>query len=164
MIHTSDYDSPLGKLLLVSDDEGLRGLWFYGQKYFAEGLPAEHEESSHPALDSAKRWLDVYFAGSVPDFTPSLSLKGTDFQLRVWRLLQRIPYGHTTTYGALAKDLSCRAAQAIGQAVGHNPISIIIPCHRVLGSDGRLTGYSAGIDKKEFLLRLEGIKMSPLNK
>ncbi|MBQ7221754.1 MAG: methylated-DNA--[Synergistaceae bacterium] len=160
MIHASNYDSPLGKLLLASDDEGLSGLWFYGQKYFPEDS-ASGRTSAHHALDSAKRWLDVYFAGSVPDFTPTLSLKGTAFQLRVWRNLQLIPYGHTTTYGAIAKELSCRAAQAIGQAVGRNPISVIIPCHRVLGADGKLTGYSAGIDKKAFLLRLEGTKIPP---
>ena len=148
MMYTRNYDSPLGRIVLACDDEGLMSLGFDD---------AEHESSSHPVLDEAKKWLDVYFSGGVPDFTPPLNLKGTAFQLRVWDFLRSIPYGHTMTYGRIAQALSCGSAQAIGQAVGHNPIAIIIPCHRVLGSDGSLTGYSGGIERKTALLKLEGI-------
>ena len=134
--------------MLECDDEGLVSLGFDD---------AEHESSSHPVLDEAKKWLDVYFLGGVPDFRPPMNLKGTAFQLRVWDFLRSIPYGHTITYGRIAQELSCGSAQAIGQAVGHNPIAIIIPCHRVLGSDGSLTGYSGGIERKATLLKIESI-------
>ena len=146
------YDSPLGKILLSCDDEGLTGLSLQND------ISQPHEESSHRILNDAKRWLDIYFAGNIPDFTPALSLKGTSFQLKVWKALEHIPYGHTTTYKAIAKELGCKSAQAIGQAVGRNPISIIIPCHRVLGSDGSLTGYGGGLERKAALLSLEGTK------
>ena len=149
-MYTCNYDSPLGKILLACDDEWLTRLQF---------TDSEHKSSSHTILDAAKRWLDVYFAGNVPDCTPPLALKGTDFQLRVWECLRRIPYGHTTTYKAIAQELSCRAAQAVGQAVAHNPIAVIIPCHRVIAADGSLTGYAGGIDRKAALLKLEGVKI-----
>ena len=148
-MYTCDYDSPLGKMLLACDDEGLTRLQF---------APSERLPKLSATL-SVKRWLDVYFAGNIPDFTPSLALKGTDFQLRVWECLRRIPYGHTTTYKAIAQELSCRAAQAVGQAVAHNPIAVIIPCHRVIAADGSLTGYAGGIDRKAALLKLEGVKI-----
>ena len=150
MTYTNDYDSPLGKIMLACDDEGLTHLQF---------VDSEHKGSSHKILDAAKRWLDVYFSGSAPNFTPALALKGTSFQLKVWNALQRIPYGHTTTYGAIAQELSCRSAQAVGQAVAHNPIAVIIPCHRVIASDGKLAGYAGGIDRKAKLLKLEGVKI-----
>ena len=155
------YESPLGGILLAADDRGLMGLWFEGQKYFARTLPAEHEERESRVLADAARWLDVYFSGREPDFTPPLHPEGTPFQRAVWELLGQIPYGETTTYGALAKTLAARgglvsmSAQAVGGAVGHNPVSIIIPCHRVVGADGSLTGYAGGVERKIALLRLE---------
>ena len=147
IMYSCDYVSPLGKIMLACDDEGLTGLRF---------SDSEQTASMHPILDEARKWLDVYFSGQVPDFTPPLNLKGTAFQLRVWKFLLTIPYGHTTTYGETASLLSCKSAQAIGQAVGRNPAAIIVPCHRVIAVDGSLAGYSAGLWRKEALLRLEG--------
>ncbi|MBQ7155449.1 MAG: methylated-DNA--[Synergistaceae bacterium] len=148
---TGEYDSPLGKILLACDDEGLTLLSFVGA--------GEQEGRGHSVIDEAKRWLDVYFAGGVPDFVLPLNPSGTEFQRRVWEALRRIPYGQSTTYGAIARELGCRSAQAVGQAVGRNPIGIIIPCHRVLGSDGSLTGYAGGLERKAALLRLEGVNV-----
>lgn len=168
MTYTMHYDSPLGKILLASDEEGMTGVWFEAQKYFAAKLPPEHEEGTMPVLGDACRWLDVYFSGREPDFTPKLHLIGSDFRQAVWALLLQIPYGQTTTYGALAKQLAAMhglprmSAQAVGGAVGHNEISIIIPCHRVVGTNGSLTGYAGGIDKKAKLLTLEKIRMEHL--
>ena len=155
MDYTCHYDSALGGITLASDGEALTGLWFDGQKYFADTLDAEHEEQPLPVFDEAVRWLDLYFGGEVPDFTPELSPRGSAFRRRVWDALLAIPYGHTTTYGEIAKKLGCKSAQAVGGAVGHNPISLIIPCHRVLGADGSLTGYAGGTDKKRRLLEIE---------
>ena len=161
MIYTQHYESPLGGILLAADDTGLTGLWFEGQKYFARTLDAVHQEQETAVLSEARRWLDVYFGGQEPDFTPPLHPAGSAFQQKVWALLRRIPYGQTTTYGALARQLAAErglsrmSAQAVGGAVGHNVISIIIPCHRVVGTNGSLTGYAGGIDKKAALLRLE---------
>lgn len=155
MDYTCHYDSPLGGITLSSDGEALTGLWFDGQKYFADTLDTEHAEKRLPVFDEAVRWLDLYFGGEVPDFTPELSPRGSAFRRRVWDALLAIPYGHTTTYGEIAKKLGCKSAQAVGGAVGHNPISLIIPCHRVLGADGSLTGYAGGVDKKRSLLALE---------
>ena len=155
------YDSPLGGVL-AADNEGLTGLWFNGAKYFAANLPEAREEKRTPILDETARWLDIYFAGGQPDFTPPLHPAGTPFQRTVWALLGQIPYGETTTYGALAQTLAARvglasmSAQAVGGAVGHNPVSIIVPCHRVVGADGSLTGYAGGIERKIVLLCLEG--------
>ena len=168
MIHTAHYDSPLGKILLAADEEGLTGLWFVGQKYFAYRLGAETAEGETPALAAAQHWLDTYFSGSEPDFTPPLHPIGSVFQRAVWDALLRIPYGKTTTYGALARGVAARlgrasmSAQAVGGAVGHNPVSLIIPCHRVVGADGSLTGYAGGIDKKVRLLKLEGADLTGL--
>ena len=166
MTYTLHYDSPLGGILLAADEQGLIGLWFDGEKYFAEKLPETHEAGKTPALREAARWLDEYFAGREPDFTPLLHPIGSPFQQAVWRLLLEIPYGWTTTYGALARRLAgengCMSAQAVGGAVGHNGISLIIPCHRVVGADGSLTGYAGGVDKKLRLLQLEGVDMSGL--
>ena len=165
MDYTWHYDSPLGGITLASDGEALIGLWFDGQKHFAGALAPEHEEKRLPIFDDACRWLDIYFSGRVPDFTPKLNMRATAFRRKVWEILLTIPYGKTMTYGEIAARLgggeceggdSKRAsARAVGGAVGHNPISLIIPCHRVVGCDGRLTGYAAGLDRKAALLRME---------
>ena len=168
MLFVQHYDSPLGGILLAADGIGLRGLWFDGQKYLARDLPAERIGQDTPALAEARRWLDIYFAGSQPDFLPPLHPVGSPFRLAVWELLTQIPYGHTVTYGELAEraahklGLSQMSAQAVGGAVGHNRISLIIPCHRVVGADGSLTGYAGGIERKRRLLELEGVDMSRL--
>lgn len=166
MQYIGHYESPLGRILLAADAEGLTGLWFTGQKYFARGLDSERTEKENSLLQEAKRWLDIYFSGKEPDFTLPLHLSGTPFQKEVWEILCTIPYGCTTTYGEIARQLAARrgiprmSAQAVGGAVGHNEISIIIPCHRVVGSNGNLTGYGGGIDKKIELLKLEGNDMT----
>ena len=166
MIYTSNYTSPLGKILLAADEVGLRGLWFDGQKYFARDLPNERTEAETPALSEAKHWLAVYFAGKEPDFLPPLHPVGSQFRQEVRKILLRIPYGKTVTYGEISKQLADRmglesmSAQAVGGAVGHNEISIIIPCHRVIGAGGNLTGYAGGIDRKIRLLELEHADMS----
>ena len=160
------YDSPLGGILLAADEIGLTGLWFDGEKYFADNLPAEHEEQETPVLAEAQRWLDVYFTGREPDFIPPLHPIGSDFRKAVWEILLQIPYGKTTTYGEIARQLAGKqglprmSAQAVGGAVGHNEISIIIPCHRVVGTNGSLTGYAGGLDKKMKLLELEHTDMT----
>ena len=160
MFFTQRYASPLGGMLLAADEQGLTGLWFDGAKYFAANLPEKREEKRTPILDEAARWLDLYFAGRQPAFTPPLHLVGSAFRQRVWKRLLEIPYGQTVTYGALlGKEMS---AQAVGGAVGHNPVSIIVPCHRVVGADGSLTGYAGGIDKKIRLLALEGVDVGRL--
>lgn len=165
MMYTLHYDSPLGGILLAADDMGLTGLWFDGEPYFAEGLDPEHTAQKTPILQQAERWLEVYFSGREPGFTPPLHPMGSPFRQAVWELLLQIPYGQTTTYGALAKQLAekqgrpCMSAQAVGGAVGHNRIAILIPCHRVVGTNGSLTGYAGGIDKKEKLLRMEHVNM-----
>ncbi len=160
MQYTTTYESPMGRILLAADEKGLTGLWFEGQKYFALYLDKEHRQEETPLLEDAKKWLDQYFAGQNPGFQPPLHFTGTDFQKEVWALLCTIPYGETTTYGALARRLAakrgCGSAQAVGGAVGHNQISILVPCHRVVGSKGSLTGYAGGIRTKIALLRLEG--------
>lgn len=168
MTATFHYDSPLGDILLAADDEGLTQLSFNGQKDFPHQPDSAQEQPTHPVLVSTQRWLDSYFAGKIPDFTPPLHAQGTDFQCAVWRLLLDIPYGDTTTYGALAAEIARlrgrarMSAQAIGGAVGRNPIGIIVPCHRVIGAGGNLTGYAGGLDKKVALLTLEGVDMSHL--
>lgn len=157
------YHSPIGEITLTADETSLTGLWFDGGKYETRRLGAEHKEQDLPVFDQAKQWLEIYFSGKEPAFCPPLHLAGTPFQLSVWKLLQEIPYGKTTTYGALAKEIAQQkgiarmSAQAVGGAVGRNPISIIIPCHRVIGANGDLTGYAGGIDKKEKLLAIENI-------
>ena len=168
MTFLQHYNSPLGGILLAADEIGLTGLWFDGQKYFARDLPAEHVEQNTPVLSEAKRWLDIYFTGREPDFTPPLHPVGSDFQRAVWQLLLQIPYGQTTTYGALAGELARQrglthfSAQAVGGAVGHNRVSIIIPCHRVVGSGGSLTGYAGGLENKIKLLELESADLGGL--
>lgn len=159
----SNYASPLGTITLASDGEGVTGLWFSGQRHYGAGLSPDAIRDEMP-FHAAKRWLDTYFSGARPDELPPLRMQGTLFQLAVWRLLLAIPYGETTTYGALARDLARQcgresmSAQAVGQAVGRNPIAILIPCHRVLGAKGALTGYAAGVERKRWLLELEQTK------
>ena len=161
MTFTQQYDSPLGGMLLAADEIGLTGLWFGGQKYFARGLPAERTERSTPVLTEAKRWLDLYFSGREPDFIPPLHPAGSAFRRAVWQILLQVPYGQTITYGEIARQLAEKrglarmSAQAVGGAVGHNEVSVIIPCHRVVGADGSLTGYAGGLDRKIKLLELE---------
>lgn len=165
MQYTSQYHSPLGEILIAADDIGLTGLWFEGQKYYALHLDKENQEQETQILKDTKRWLDIYFSGQEPNFKLPLHFTGTDFQNEVWEILCSIPYGKTTTYGKIANILAKRkglermSAQAVGGAVGHNEISIIVPCHRVVGSQGSLTGYAGGIDKKISLLKLEKVNM-----
>ena len=166
MIYTCTYLSPLGDVLLAADEIGLTGLWFEGQKYFANTLPDERISQEMPILKETKRWLDIYFSGKEPEFTPSLHPERSEFRQAVWQILLQIPYGQTITYGEIARRLEERqntshmSAQAVGGAVGHNEVSIIIPCHRVVGTNGSLTGYAGGIDKKIALLQLEHTDMS----
>ena len=168
MQYTAHYASPLGGVTLGSDGEALLGLWFDGQKYFADTLTSDATAKPLPVFTQAMRWLDIYFGGREPDFTPPLAMHGSPFRRAVWQLLLEIPYGRTTTYGELAARLSKAnglthmSAQAVGGAVGHNSISLIIPCHRVVGADGSLTGYAGGVDKKIALLTLEGADMKKL--
>lgn len=163
MQYISHYQSPVGGILLAADEAGLTGLWFEGAKYFADQLDPAREEKDTPVLEAAKQWLSLYFSGREPDFLPPIHLKGTPFRLGVWEILQKIPYGKTSTYGEIAKEIALlkglprMSAQAVGGAVGHNPISLVIPCHRVVGTNGSLTGYAGGIDKKARLLALEKV-------
>lgn len=156
------YVSPIGDIVLCADNQGLTGLWFDDKdKEAKQGQADKSCSDAAKFLEEAKAWLDIYFDGGVPNFTPKLHLIGTDFRIEVWNRLLEIPYGKTVSYGEIAKELASKrgiermAAQAVGGAVGHNDISIIVPCHRVIGSDGKLTGYGGGLDKKVFLLELE---------
>ncbi len=168
MQYTNSYRSPLGGITMASNGKSLTGLWFDGQKYFADTLTDEHEEKFLPVFEQANEWLDRYFLGEIPDFTPPLSLEGSPFRLTVWELLEQIPYGQVMTYGELAdriaqkQGLETMSAQAVGGAVGHNPISLIVPCHRVVGRSGSLTGYAGGLDKKIYLLSLEKANLTNL--
>lgn len=168
MQYTAKYQSPLGEILLAADEVGLTGLWFDGEKFYADNLDPEHEEKEVSVFETVRRWLELYFSGKEPDFMPPIHMIGSPFQLDVWELLRQIPYGETVTYGELAKmiagqrGLSRMSAQAVGGAVGHNKISIIVPCHRVVGADGSLTGYAGGMHRKEQLLTLEGVDIRQL--
>ena len=184
MLYRRNYGSPLGEMTMVSDGKGLTALTFWGQKYdvakafedmegFLEtgggegetvqktGAAAEVLRGASTVFDRTKEWLDIYFSGHDPDFMPPLSPKGTSFQEEVWEILKRIPYGEVTSYGEIARQIAQKrglarmSAQAVGGAVGRNPIAVIVPCHRVVGWDGKLTGYAGGLDKKEALLKLE---------
>lgn len=162
------YHSPIGRLLLSADEIGLTGVWLEGEKYFAHGLPADRREACTPILADTKRWLDEYFSGKEPDFMPPLHPIGSPFRQAVWQILRRIPYGKTVTYGEIAREMARQkglpkmSAQAVGGAVGHNEISILIPCHRVVGAKGNLTGYAGGLSRKIQLLTLEGVDTSRL--
>lgn len=166
MFYVQHYASPLGDILLASDETALIGLWIEDGRFFAETLPAKCLQRETHVLAETKRWLDVYFSGEEPGFTPPLNPAGSEFRQAVWRLLLDIPYGQTTTYGAIADSLvkqrgvAKMSAQAVGGAVGHNEISIIIPCHRVVGTNGNLTGYGSGLSNKIKLLQLEGVDTS----
>ena len=162
MQYTASYQSPLGAITMASNGEALTGLWFEGQKYYALYLDQDHEEKDMPIFQQAKEWLNIYFSGKSPDFVPPLRFTGSSFQNEVWAILAAIPYGKTRTYGDIAQELAQRrglsrmSAQAVGGAVGKNEISIIVPCHRVVGANGSLTGYAGGISRKIELLKLEG--------
>lgn len=166
MTYTYHYNSPLGGITLSSNTAALTGLWFDGQKYFGDTLPKEYEEKSLPIFKQATRWLDIYFSGKAPDFTPPLSMETTPFRKAVWEIMRSIPFGQTMTYKEIADKIAKQnglhrmSAQAVGGAVGHNSISLIIPCHRVVGTNGSLTGYAGGIDKKVQLLTMEKADMS----
>lgn len=155
-------DTPLGKAMASAKAGAVTGFWFAGQSYFPQNTADWQEDAGYPALAALRAWLALYFAGEnpIPDFP--LAPRGTPFQKAVWDILLAIPYGKLSTYGAIAKQLNERpgrtatSARAVGGAVGHNPISLLIPCHRVVGSTGKLTGYAGGLEKKQTLLRLEG--------
>ena len=163
MLYTTTYHSPLGKMLIAGDDVGLTGLWFEGQKNYAKGLSIDCKERDIAVFHLAKRWLDIYFSGKEPDFMPPLHMVGTPFELGVWQMLGKIPYGKTITYGQIAKEIAKQqglmrmSSQAVGGAVGRNKISIMVPCHRVVGAKGNLTGYAGGLDRKAKLLKMEKI-------
>ena len=158
--------SPLGTLTLAADGDALTGLWMEGQKYFRAGIPADAAELDLPVFSRAEAYLNAYFSGAPLPPLPSLRPAGTPFQRAVWTLLTEIPCGHTRTYGELAAKLRRRglggSPRAVGAAVGRNPISILIPCHRVVGVDGSLTGYAGGVTRKRFLLELEGVDLERL--
>jgi len=151
--------SPFGQITMASDGTALTGLWFEGQKYFAAGV-AEYEEKHLPVFAETERWLSEYFAGKDPGSTPPLALEGTPFRKAVWEILLEIPFGHVTTYKAVAQGVLEKTGRrtsprAVGGAVAHNPVSLIVPCHRVLGSGGSLTGYAGGIERKAQLIICE---------
>lgn len=168
MIYTSEYTSPLGIITLACDDEAILGLWFNGQRYFGNILPKQTVEREHRLFAQARQWLDIYFSGREPDFLPPLRYDSTPFRKAVCDIMLTIPYGKTMTYGEIAariaeqKGILRMSAQAVGGAVGHNPISLMIPCHRVIGTGGSLTGYGGGVVRKEKLLELEGTDMRGL--
>ncbi|MBQ5444515.1 MAG: methylated-DNA--[Erysipelotrichaceae bacterium] len=157
----SETDSPLGKIILASDGSSLTGLWFFDQKNALRGLQKDAVSKDLIVFEEAKKWLKIYFSGKEPDFRVPLSYNDTPFRMEVWKILQEIPYGEVITYSDIAeritkqKGISKMSAQAVGSAVGMNPISILIPCHRVVGKDGDLHGYAGGLERKEKLLKLE---------
>ena len=163
-MYISEYNSPIGKIIISADDYGVTGLWFDGAKYFGSVLDKDNITKSTKDIKDAEKWLDIYFGGGVPDFTPRLHFIGTPFRQMIWQILLEIPYGSTMTYSDISKKaakqmgVKSMSAQAVGGAVGHNPISLIVPCHRVIGADGSLTGYAGGVDKKKWLLCLEKVK------
>lgn len=166
MTYVYHYHSPLGGITVSSNGSEITGLWFDGQKYFGDTLPKDYEEKALPVFEKAKKWLDIYFSGKAPDFTPPLRMETTAFRRDVWKIMLNIPFGKTMTYSEIAgiiakrKGLARMSAQAVGNAVGHNAISLIIPCHRVVGTSGSLTGYAGGIEKKVWLLTLENVDIS----
>lgn len=163
MEYIHHYKSPIGNMRMVSDGKALTGLWFDKQKYIVNTWKEESEDIDLPIFQDTIRWLELYFQGEIPGFIPELKLEGTEFREAVWKILLTIPYGESMTYGEIAaiiakqRGVSCMSAQAVGGAVGHNPVSIIVPCHRVLGADGSLTGYAGGLEKKIALLKIENI-------
>lgn len=168
MQYVYKYPSPVGELAITSDGDALTGVWFDGQKYFADKSAEIREEKTLPIFEQTKEWLDCYFSGRNPVFTPPLHLEGSPFRLAVWEILKTIPYGKVISYKDIADEIARTrgiekmSAQAVGGAVGHNPISIIIPCHRVVGSNGSLTGFGGGLARKIRLLELERTDMEKL--
>ena len=161
-LYTKMMESPLGEIVLVSDGTALKEVRLTGQRENFSGMGKMSSEESCPVLEMTKRWLTLYFSGEIPDFLPPLAPEGSAFRQRVWEILLEIPYGQVTSYGEIAARMAAEtgkkqmSAQAVGGAVGHNPIAIIIPCHRVVGKDGSMTGYDGGVEKKIWLLQLEG--------
>lgn len=159
MEYNFEYKSPIGSIIITSDETEITGLRFKGESEAEVLSDKKYKETS--AIKEAKRWLDIYFSGKNPGYIPAINPTGTEFQKLVWKLLLEIPYGKTTTYGEIAgkiaeiKNVSRMSAQAVGGAVGKNPIAIIIPCYRVVGKKGNMTGYAYGIDKKIALLEIE---------
>lgn len=170
MLYTMYYDSPIGRLLLAEREGALVGVWMEGQKYFLGSFKEDREEKADSGiLNKTKEWLDRYFKGEKPAIQElTLTPTGSDFRKEVWKILCEIPYGQVMTYGEISRKiaeshgLNRMSAQAVGGAVGHNPISIIIPCHRVVGTNGSLTGYAGGLQRKIKLLKLEGVDMDHL--
>ena len=169
MHYVSHYESPLGAMTMASDGEHLTGLWFDGQKYDRSTIDGNAELKPHlPVFTRTAQWLDTYFGGTDPGFTPPIRVEGSDFKRMVTSIMLSIPFGATSTYARIAAEVARRtgrrhmSAQAVGGAVGHNPIALIVPCHRVLASDGSLRGYAGGVDRKEWLLKMEGVNMSGL--
>ncbi|WP_367569460.1 methylated-DNA--[protein]-cysteine S-methyltransferase [Lacrimispora sp.] len=170
MYYSTTYSSPMGTITLACDDGGnnIVGLWTEGQKYHGDTIPDAMTENNHmPVFHTAKKWLDRYFAGEKPDISElPLAPIGGEFRQGVWSILREIPYGEVMTYGSIAKKMAEKmgkesmSSQAVGGAVGHNPISIIIPCHRVVGSNGSLTGFAGGVQIKIRLLELEGVDLT----
>ena len=170
MHYLSHYESPLGAMTMAGDGDRLTGLWFDGQKYDRSTIDDEATlEPDLPVFTQTAQWLDIYFGGADPGFTPPISIEGSDFRKMVTSIMLSIPFGATSTYARIAAEVAQRtgrtqmSAQAVGGAVGHNPISLIVPCHRVLASDGNLRGYAGGVDRKEWLLEMEGVNMSGLS-
>lgn len=166
MIYLANYDSPVGPLTIGSDGRYLIGVWFEGQKYDRDVISGEETEFRNDSvINKTIKWLDTYFEGKDPGDVPPVRIIGTEFKRMVCDIMLRIPFGKTMTYGEIAgiiagkKGIKKMSAQAVGGAVGHNPVSIIVPCHRVVGTGGNLTGYGGGIDKKVWLLENEGIDL-----
>lgn len=171
MFYINHYQSPLGGMTMSSNGEALTGLWFdcsQQNNSFLQGTKREKANNHSTIFDEAEEWLNIYFTRRTPDFMPNISLDGTEFRKAVWDILLSIPYGGIITYGeiadkiAKARGIKRMSAQAVGGAVSHNPISLIVPCHRVVGKNGKLTGYAGGIDNKLRLLRLEGVDTSKM--
>ena len=168
MQYITHYASPFGAITLASNGNAIIGLWFDGQKYDRDVLVPGYRKQNIPVFTEAAAWLDCYFAGKEPDFMPALALDCSPFRLEVLEILRRIPYGQITTYSEIAKEIARKrglqsmSAQAVGSAVGRNPISLMIPCHRVVGTDGSLTGYAGGVQKKLALLKLEKVNTEAL--
>lgn len=166
MTYIYHYNSPLGGITVSSNGSEITGLWFDGQKYFGDTLSKDYKEKDLPVFEETKKWLAIYFSGKAPNFTPPLKMETTAFHKAVWEIMLTIPFGQTMTYGEIAnciakqRGITRMSAQAVGGAVGHNSISLIIPCHRVIGANGKLTGYAGGIEKKVQLLAMEKIDMS----
>ena len=165
MDYTYHYTSPIGGITVASNGESLTGLWFDGQKYFASTLSQRHMEKQLPVFDRTCEWLDLYFSGKSPDFMPPVFMYVSNFRRDVYEILMTIPFGETMTYKEVADLIAKKhriismSAQAVGGAIAHNPISLVIPCHRVIGTNGKLTGYAGGLDKKEWLLNMEKRKI-----